>query len=232
MGAIAEMLDSTEEDPSTLQKEIAGICKLLGITVVIIAIVVMVVTALVNDVSTLSDFVTVLLLGVSLAVAAVPEGLPAILSVVLAIGVQRMARHNAVVKKLHSVETLGSASVIALGQDGHADEERDDDPARSSLRPATRRPHWRRLPARGHGVGRRARDHRPRAGARRRAWSSAAASLANNAQLTEHDGEWQIQGDPTEAAFLVAAHKLEGTRSRAWPASSAAARSRSPPSAR
>ena len=59
------------------------------------------------------DFVTVLLLGVSLAVAAVPEGLPAILSVVLAIGVQRMARRNAVVKNLHSVETLGSASVIA-----------------------------------------------------------------------------------------------------------------------
>lgn len=78
MGSIAEMLEATEEEPSTLQKEIAGVSKLLGITVIAIAVVVMIVTALVNDVSTASDFVTVLLLGVSLAVAAVPEGLPAI----------------------------------------------------------------------------------------------------------------------------------------------------------
>ena len=59
-----------------------------------------------------------LLLGVSLAVAAVPEGLPAILSVVLALGVQRMALHKAVVKRLTSVETLGSASVICSDKTG------------------------------------------------------------------------------------------------------------------
>ncbi len=118
VGSIAEMLEATREDPSPLQKEIAGVSKLLGLTVIVIAAVVMLVTALVNEVSTFSDLVTVLLLGVSLAVAAVPEGLPAILSVVLALGVQQLARRKAVVKKLHSVETLGSTTVIASDKTG------------------------------------------------------------------------------------------------------------------
>src|SRR5690606_7534874 len=69
-------------------------------------------------VQTVRDVVTALLLGVSLAVAAVPEGLPTILSVVLALGVQRMARRNAIVKKLSSVETLGSASVVCSDKTG------------------------------------------------------------------------------------------------------------------
>ena len=64
--------------------------------------------ALLNGIDDADDAVTILLLGVSLAVAAVPEGLPAILSLVLAIGVRAMARRNAVMKDLHSVETLGA----------------------------------------------------------------------------------------------------------------------------
>ncbi|PZQ42184.1 MAG: haloacid dehalogenase, partial [Phenylobacterium zucineum] len=91
VGGIAELLETTKEGPSPLQRDLASVSKLLGITVVAIAVLVMVVTALANGVHTLGEAVTVLLLGVSLAVAAVPEGLPAVLSVVLAIGVQRMA---------------------------------------------------------------------------------------------------------------------------------------------
>ena len=73
---------------------------------------------LTSDIEGASDVVEVLLVGVSLAVAAVPEGLPAILSVVLALGVQRMARQRAIVKRLSSVETLGSASVICTDKTG------------------------------------------------------------------------------------------------------------------
>ena len=74
--------------------------------------------ALLNGIDDADDAVTILLLGVSLAVAAVPEGLPAILSLVLAIGVRAMARRNAVMKDLHSVETLGAASVICSDKTG------------------------------------------------------------------------------------------------------------------
>ena len=118
MGAIAEMLEATQEDPTPLQREIGRIGRMLGVAVVIIAVVVVGTVFLSSDIRTPGDAVTVLLLGVSLAVAAVPEGLPAILSVVLALGVQRMAKHRAIVKRLSSVETLGSASVIASDKTG------------------------------------------------------------------------------------------------------------------
>jgi Ca2+-transporting ATPase len=212
VGAIAGLLERTESEQTPLQKEIAGVSKLLGITVIVIAVVVMATIVLVNDVSSLADLVTVLLLGVSLAVAAVPEGLPAILSVVLAIGVQRMARRNAVVKELHSVETLGSASVIASDKTGTL--------TRNEMTIG------RIVTASGQieltGVG-----YRPEGqvlqGNREASdpvvlqevrMVLAGGSFVNDAQLTEHNGQWQIQGDPTEAAFLVAARKLEGVTER------------------
>ena len=212
MGSIAEMLETTQQDPSPLQKEIASVGKLLGIAVIVIAVVVMTVTALVNDVSTLHDFVTVLLLGVSLAVAAVPEGLPAILSVVLAIGVQRMARRNAVVKELHSVETLGAATVIASDKTGTLTK---NEMTIQRIRTASGEVEL-------TGVGYRPDGSVLAGGAeisdpalvREARMMLAGGSLANNAQLAFRDGEWQIHGDPTEAAFLVAAHKLEGTVER------------------
>ena len=118
MGHIATLLDETADEPSPLQREISQISKTLGGLVIGIAVVVMIAIGVVNGVSSLEEVVEILLLGVSLAVAAVPEGLPAILSLVLAIGVQAMARRNAVMKNLHSVETLGSVSVIASDKTG------------------------------------------------------------------------------------------------------------------
>jgi P-type E1-E2 ATPase len=112
MGNIARLLGRTEEARTPLQHEVDRIGRALGIAVVVIALVVVTAILLTADLEEGSDLVDVLLVGVSLAVAAVPEGLPAVLSVVLALGVQRMARQRAIVKKLSSVETLGSASVV------------------------------------------------------------------------------------------------------------------------
>ena len=212
VGSIAEMLDETREDPSPLQKEIAGVSKMLGVAVIVIAVVVMAVTSLVNEISSVRDLVTVLLLGVSLAVAAVPEGLPAILSVVLAIGVQQLARRHAVVKKLHSVETLGSASVIASDKTGTLTK---NEMTIQRIRTSSGEVEL-------TGVG-----YRPEGDAlaggrpltdpaltREARMVLTAGALANDAQLSCRDGDWQIQGDPTEAAFLVAARKLSGTVDR------------------
>ena len=212
VGAIAGMLAAAEDAPTPLQQEIAGVSKLLGITVVAIAVVVMATIIAVNGVSSLSGLVAVLLLGVSLAVAAVPEGLPAILSVVLAIGVQNLAKRQAVVKKLHSVETLGSASVIASDKTGTLTR---NEMTISRIITASGlveitgvgyRPEGRVL---HHGE-----ELRDPALLQESLMLLAGGSFANNAQLRERDGDWEIQGDPTEAAFLVAARKLEGVTDR------------------
>ncbi|UUZ76072.1 HAD-IC family P-type ATPase [Polaromonas sp. P1(28)-13] len=118
MGTIAELLEATVQAPTPLQKEVSSIGRMLGIAVLIIAVVVVGTILLMSELRSAADVIAVLLLGVALAVAAVPEGLPAILSVVLALGVQRMAKRNAIVKDLSSVETLGSTSVICTDKTG------------------------------------------------------------------------------------------------------------------
>ena len=212
VGAIAGMLEATDTEPTPLQREITLVSKLLGVAVVAIAVAVMGVTAWVNQVQTLSDLVTVLLLGVSLAVAAVPEGLPAILSVVLAIGVTNLARRKAVVKKLHSVETLGSASVIACDKTGTLTR---NEMTIARIRTASGEV---RLSGTGYDpTGEVTRDGQAVEDPAQLFETElvlAGGCLANNAQLTDHDGVWEIQGDPTEAAFLVAARKLEGVDGR------------------
>ncbi len=211
VGAIADLLESTQAEPTPLEVEIVRITKLLGLLVIGIAVVVMATIVLVNAVTEPADLVTVLLLGVSLAVAAVPEGLATVLSVVLAIGVQRLARRNAVVKQLSSVEALGSASVICTDKTGTL--------TRNEMTVV------RIVTASGSaevtGVGYRpdgdvlAGGSAPQGGQHREVQLLlGAGSLANDAQLSERDGTWEIQGDPTEAAFLVAARKLAGTAER------------------
>jgi P-type Ca2+ transporter type 2C len=207
MGLIAHLLDATVEETTPLQKEVVRIGRMLGIAVVVIATVVVGTILSISDIRGLSDVVVVLLLGVALAVAAVPEGLPAILSVVLALGVQRMAKLNAIVKKLSSVETLGSATVICSDKTGTL--------TRSEM--TIERVVTASGGVRFTGVGY-APVGRAEQGGAELAHGPLRSELivvlgggsqAGNADLRQGaDGSWGIHGDPTEAAFLVAEIKL------------------------
>lgn len=207
IGAIARLLETTAEEPTPLQREVAGIGRMLGQAVVAIAVVVVATVLLVSEVHSASEVITVLLLGVSLAVAAVPEGLPAILSLVLALGVRRMAARNAIVKKLSSVETLGCASVICSDKTGAL--------TRSEM--TIERIASASGGSRVTGAGYVPEGHLEHAGQHLTAGPVheehlvvlGTGSLAGNASLRRTGrGEWEIQGDPTEAAFLVAERKL------------------------
>jgi Ca2+-transporting ATPase len=207
VGSIATMLEQAEEAPTPLQVEVQRIGRMLGIAVVVIAAVVVGTVLAISDIRGASDVIGVLLLGVSLAVAAVPEGLPAILSLVLALGVQRLARRNAIVKKLSSVETLGSASVICSDKTGTL--------TRSEMtiqQVATASGHTMVTGVGYTPEGRIEHDHHALGEGPLLAEHIAllsGGSLAGNAGLREAaPGTWEVHGDPTEAAFLVAERKL------------------------
>ncbi len=113
MGKIANLLEEEEETQTPLQKKLAQLGKYMGILAIAACIVIFVI-GLVNGIEIMDIFMT----AVSLAVSAIPEGLPAIVTIVLAIGVQRMVKKNAIIRKLPAVETLGSASVICSDKTG------------------------------------------------------------------------------------------------------------------
>ena len=113
MGKIAGLLEGESDTQTPLQKKLAQLGKYLGI-LALIACAIIFVVGLVNGIDVLEIFMT----AVSLAVSAIPEGLPAIVTIVLAIGVQRMVKKNALIRRLPAVETLGSASVICSDKTG------------------------------------------------------------------------------------------------------------------
>ncbi len=113
MGKIANLLNDEGEGQTPLQQKLAQLGKYLGI-VALLACAVIFVVGLLNDIPVLEIFMT----AVSLAVSAIPEGLPAIVTIVLSIGVQRMVKKNALIRRLPAVETLGSASIICSDKTG------------------------------------------------------------------------------------------------------------------
>ena len=113
MGKIANLLDNEEESETPLQKKLADLGKYLGF-VALGACAIIFIVGLVNKLDPMDLFMT----AVSLAVSAIPEGLPAIVTIVLSIGVQRMVKKNALIRRLPAVETLGSASIICSDKTG------------------------------------------------------------------------------------------------------------------
>lgn len=222
LGRIAGLLQRSEPQPTPLQRRLAELGKVL-VFVCLAAVTLIFAVQLLRGDPPLEAF----LLAVSLAVAAVPEGLPAVVTLALAIGLQRMVRRNALVRKLPSVETLGSVTVICSDKTGTLT--RNEMTVREVLAGdrsfrvtgAGYAPRGEFHAAGGdadvgHGEGRhRTVDEAPAvdlAGEADLRRLLAIGARCNNAQLYPLDGDndtWQVVGDPTEGALIVAAMKAE-----------------------
>ncbi len=205
MGHIALMLESAPEETSPLQDELSRIGRLLGLIVTIIAVVMIATILIFEDIHGYAAFFDVLILGVALAVAAVPEGLPAVVAAVLSLGVQRMAKRKAIIRHLAAVETLGSASVIASDKTGTLT--MNEMTVKTVITASGQvklggtgyNPSGEVIRIGGHEIEPvlQLELNRLLTGAER----------ANNAAIQEKDGYWSILGDPTEGALIVAARK-------------------------
>lgn len=113
VGKIASLIKNEKDEMTPLQKRLADLGKLLGILAVVLCVALFII-ALAQG----RDIQAMLISAISLAVAAIPEGLPAVVTIVLALGVQRMVKVNTIVRKLPSVETLGAVSVVCSDKTG------------------------------------------------------------------------------------------------------------------
>jgi P-type Ca2+ transporter type 2C len=206
MGQIADLLQSAESLTTPLQRRLEQLGKILIVTALLLTVLVVAVGVLQGN-----DLYTMFLAGVSLAVAAIPEGLPAIVTVALSLGVQRMIKKNAIVRKLPAVETLGCASVICSDKTGTMTQ---NEMTVTHLWSGGQT--WK-----VEGVG-----YEPSGsfyrGEKRIDINDEKAlqqmlmfgMLCNHAELIQKKKEYVIDGDPTEGALLVAAMKAGYSREK------------------
>ena len=186
MGKIAGLLSGEEETQTPLQKKLASLGKILGF-VALGACAIIFVVGLLNGIDVLEIFMT----SVSLAVSAIPEGLPAIVTIVLSIGVQRMVKKNAIIRRLPAVETLGSASVICSDKTGTLTQNR------MTLQKVY-------LDGAAEIID--------SGDAAARTLVRTAALCCDGAVTFEADGTVTHIGDPTETAIVFAAHQFGDTK--------------------
>lgn len=184
MGKIANLLESEESAQTPLQQRLAKLGKYLGIGAILISIVIFII-GIANNISVLEIFT----IAVSLAVSAIPEGLPAIITVVLSIGVQRLAAKNSIIRRLPAVETLGSASIICSDKTGTLTQNK------MTL-----------VKAYSASIDRVEDIHSNNSWAVRK-MLNLATLCTEGSVLFHEDGSEQHIGDPTETAILVGAYR-------------------------
>ena len=200
LGEIHRLVGAADVLATPLTRKLAGFSRILTVVILGLAVVTFVVGVLRGE-----PAAQMLTAAVALAVGAIPEGLPAAVTITLAIGVGRMARRRAVVRRLPAVETLGSTTVICTDKTGTLTENQ-----------MTVQDLWTptggyRLSGSGYAPQGRLVDE---AGGlvdvsadQALRWCLTAGALCNDAQLSRADGQWRVVGDPTEGAMLVAAAK-------------------------
>ncbi|WP_044408854.1 cation-transporting P-type ATPase [Thiomicrospira microaerophila] len=201
IGRISAMLSKVETISTPLLRQTAEFGRILSIIIVILSALIFAFGYWVRDYAAAEMF----LAAVSLAVSTIPEGLPAIMTITLAIGVQKMARRNAIIRRLPAVETLGAVTTICSDKTGTltrnemtvqalitADGEYQVSGVGYAPQGAIERDgHMLELEQAGPALAQGLRG----------------ALLCNDSWLVEKDGDWQVNGDPTEGALLAAAMK-------------------------
>ena len=196
-GKIAQLLQTVETGRTPLQENLDKVGRALA-RAAFAVVAVIVALGLFRG----QPFIEMLVFGIALAVAVVPEALPAVVTISLAIGVQRMVKRHALIRRLPAVETLGSTSVICSDKTGTLTKDE------MTVRQIYVAGHL--MEVAGAGYDPRGAFSRNGATAEPSAPLIAlmrAAALASDARLVESDGRWHIKGDPTEGALVVAAAK-------------------------
>jgi potassium/sodium efflux P-type ATPase len=200
IGKIATLVKETKAEAPPLMRKMAQFTRFLVIAILILAAINLILGATLGG----YDFVYSFLASVSLAVAAIPEGLPAILTIALASGARAMARRNALVRRLPAVETLGSATVICSDKTGTLTKNE-----MTVVRVYCGRKTYQVTGSGYEPEGEFYLDGNPVDPLKESdlAQTLSAGLLCNNAYLKQTDGGYEISGDPTEGALVVAAMK-------------------------
>ena len=191
LGKIATILTDSKEELTPLQKKMNEISKALSIIVVIIGLLMVIVGVARNN-----PLLEVFMLAVSLAVAAIPEGLPAAITIILSIGVQKMAKENSIIRKLSSVEALGSTEVICSDKTGTLTQNK------MTVKEICLGAQTKKLED----------IELAEAKSEEMATLMHGMLLCNDTKYGEKEGE--LLGDPTETALVAAAHKYDIEKSR------------------
>lgn len=206
IGKISKSLQEQSEELTPLQKKLDKFGKQLGTYILLICMVLLAVSALQENLFTefsLTAFLPLLLVAVALAVAAVPEGLPAVVTITLSLGMKKLLHHKALVRNLSSVETLGSCTIICSDKTGTLTKN-------EMTITHINTPDTNEIEVHGKGyvpVGEFSKEIN-------NIHFFNCMNLCNTSTLFKKDNIWQITGDPTEAALLVATRKQNHSNSQ------------------